>query len=51
MIKEIKMVTAEVTQQIYSSLSVLAMVGQALPDLYYCLVYPAGWGWEGGRWA
>jgi hypothetical protein len=31
-------------------LLMLAMVGHALPDLCYCLVYPAGWGWEEGGW-
>jgi hypothetical protein len=31
-------------------LSILAMVGQSLPDLYYCLVCPAGRGWEGSGW-
>jgi len=32
--------------------SIWAMVGQSLPDseLYYCLVCPAGRGWEGSGW-
>lgn len=33
-----------------NSVSMLAMVGQLLPDSYYCLVCPAGRGWEGGGW-
>ena len=33
-----------------NSLLILAMVGQASPALCYCLVFPAGWGWEWGGW-
>jgi hypothetical protein len=33
-----------------NSLLILAMVGQVFPDLCYCLVCPAGLGWEGDGW-
>ena len=33
-----------------NSLLMLAMVGQVSPDLCYCLVFPAGRGWEVGGW-
>ena len=45
-----KICRRDMRQQFSSLLSLLMMVGLVSSDLYFCLVCPAGRGWEGGGW-